>query len=147
MLLENLITDGGRYTKYHPNVMLALFASHGGTQSGGVPSSGVEESKFEEFKVVASTSTTPAENALINSGAVTAEVLRQYADKHGNRQPFAYIVSAPFHDVHYQKLIDDAMEASQDFGEQNLARLDAHLENIRIYDANIVEVDLYFSGN
>ena len=48
---------------------------------------------------------------------------------------------APFHDVHYQKLIDDAIEASQNFGKQNLARLDAHLENIRIYDANIVEAE------
>ena len=28
VLLEKLVTDGGRYTKYHPNVMLALFASH-----------------------------------------------------------------------------------------------------------------------
>ena len=31
VLFEQLITDGGRSTKYHPNVMLALFASHGGT--------------------------------------------------------------------------------------------------------------------
>ena len=100
VLLEKLITDSGRYTKYHPNVVLALFASHGDAQSGQVPSGGVAESKFDEFKVVASTSTTPAENALIRSGAVTAEALRQYADEHSNRQPFADIASAPFHDAH-----------------------------------------------
>ena len=134
-----MITDGGRYDKYHPNVMIALFASHGDAQSGHVPSGGVAESKSEEFKVVASTSTTPAERALIRSGAVTAEELRQYADEQSNRQPFADIVPAPFHDAHYQKLVNDAIEASQEIGEQKLARLDAHLENIRIYDANVLE--------
>ena len=72
VLLEKLTTDGGRYAKYHPNVMLALFASHSDAQSGQVPSGGVAESKCDEFKIVASTSTTPAENALIRSGAVTA---------------------------------------------------------------------------
>ena len=85
--LEKLITDGGRYTKYHPNVMLALFASHGDAQSGHVPSGGLAESKFEEFKVVASTSTTPAERAQIRSGAVTAEELRQYAYGYLRLQP------------------------------------------------------------
>ena len=52
VLLEKLITDGGRYTKYHPNVMLALFTNHGDTQSGQVSSGGVEESKCDEFKAV-----------------------------------------------------------------------------------------------
>ena len=98
VLLETLITDGGRYTKYHPNVMLALFASHGDAQSGHVSSGGVAESKCDEFKVVAGTSTTPAENAFIRSGAVTAEELRLYADEHRNRQPFTKTVSAPFHE-------------------------------------------------
>ena len=36
-------------------------------------------------------------------------------------------------------MVNDAIEASQDFGEQNRARLDAHLENIRIYDANALD--------
>ena len=101
VLLKKLITDGGRYTKYHPNIMPALFASHGDTQSGQVSIGGLEESKCEEFKVVASTPTTPAENDLIRSGAVTAEELRMYADEHSNRQPFANVVSAPVHDAHY----------------------------------------------
>ena len=141
VLLEKLITDGGRYTKYHPNVMLALFASHGGAQSGKMPDFGVEKSKFEELKVVAKTSIAPAANYLIRSGAVTAEELRQYAATRINRQPFEDIASAPFHDVHYQKLIDGAIEASNDFSESDLARLDEHLERIRIYGANIVEAE------
>ena len=61
------------------------------------------------------------------------------ADEHSNREPFANIVSAPVHDAHYQRLVDDAIKASQDFGD--LTRLDAHLENIRIYDANIREAE------
>ena len=59
VLLEKFITDGGRYTKYHPNVMLTPYASHGGTELGAVPDSGVEESKFGELEVVARTPTTP----------------------------------------------------------------------------------------
>ena len=101
--------------------------------------SGLEESKCDEFKVVASTSATPAEIDLIRSGAVTSEELRMYADAHSNRQPFANVVSAPVHDAHYQRLVDDAIKASQDFGD--LQALDAHLENIRIYDANVLEAE------
>ena len=116
VLLEKLVTDGGRYTKYHPNVMLALFASHEDAQSVQVSGEGLEESKCEEFKVVASTSATPAEIDLIRSGAVTSEELLMYADTHSNRQPFANVVSAPVHDAHYQRMVDDAIGASQDFG-------------------------------
>ena len=60
MLLEKLVTDGGRYTKYHPNVMLALFASHYmlDTQPDQVSGEGLDESKCDEFEVVASTSAT-----------------------------------------------------------------------------------------
>jgi hypothetical protein len=142
LLLEKLITDGGRYTNYRPNVMLALVASRGGAQSGAVPDSGVEESKFEELAVVARASTSPAANSLIHSGAVTADELHQYkAKQHGNRQPFEDAVSAPFDDVHYQKLIDDAIEASNDCGESDLTRLDAHLERIRIYEAHMIEAE------
>ena len=38
-------------------------------------------------------------------------------------------------------MVNDVIEALQDFGEQNLARLDTHLENIRIYDANVLEAE------
>ena len=62
-----------------------------------------------------------------------------YTDEHSNRQPFANIVSAPVHDAHYQRLVDDAIKTSQDFGD--LKRLDAHLENIRIYEASILEAE------
>ena len=140
VLLEKLITDGGRYTKYHPNVMLALFASHNNTQSGQVSSGGLEESRCDEFKVVASTSATPAEIYLIRSDAVTSEELRMYADAHSNRQPFANVASAPVHDAHYQRMmVDDAIKAPQDFGDPK--SLDAHLENIRIYDTNVLEAE------
>ena len=141
VLLEKLITDGGRYTKYHPNVMLALFASHYmlDTQPDQVSGGGLEESKCDEFKVVASTSATPAELGMICSGVVTSEELRVYADAHKNRQPFASAVSAPVQYAHYQRTVDDAIAASQDNGD--LQALDAHLEHIRIYEANILEAE------
>ena len=127
-----------RYTKYHPNVMLALFASRDGEQqSGTVPDSGVEESKFEELVVVASTSTSPAANSLIRSDAVIADAPRQYKAKHSNRQPFKYDISTHFDDVRYRILNDDAIEASN--GESDLTCLDAHLKRIRIYEAQIIE--------
>ena len=36
-------------------------------------------------------------------------------------------------------MVDDAIKASQDFGD--IKSLDAHLENIRIYDANVFEAE------
>ena len=65
-----------------------------------------------------------AESDLIRSGAVTAEELRMYTD--------ADIVSAPVHDAHYQRLVDDATKASQDFGD--LKHHDAQLENTKQYE-------------
>ena len=49
MLLEKLVTDGGRYTKYHPNVMLAFFANHYmlDTQPDQASGEGLEESKYD----------------------------------------------------------------------------------------------------
>ena len=64
-----------------------------------------------------------AESDLIRSGAVTAEELRMYTD--------ADIVPALVHDAHYQRLADDAIKASQDFGD--LKHPDAHLENTMQY--------------
>ena len=100
---------------------------------------GLEESKCDEFKVVVSSSATPAELDLIRSGVVTSEELRMYADTHGNRQPFANPVSTPVQDAHYQRMVDDAIAASQDSGD--LQALDAHLEHIRIYEAKILEAE------
>ena len=62
-----------------------------------------------------------------------------YADEQSNRQPFANVASTPVHGAHCQRLVDDAIKASQDFGD--LMSLDAHLENIRIYDANVLEAE------
>ena len=103
-----MVNDDGRYAKYHPNIMLALFASHCMTdvpeqQSSQGSGEGLEESKSDEFKVVASNSPTPAELGMIRSGAVTSEQLREYANTHNNRQPFANNpVCAPVQDAHYQ---------------------------------------------
>ena len=138
VLLEKLVTDNGRYRKYYPNVMLALFSSHEDAQSVHVSGEGLEESKCGEFKVVASTSATPAEIDLIRSGAVTSEELHMYADAYGNRQPFANVASTPVQDAHYQRMVDDAIAASQDSGD--LQALDAHPEKIR-YDANVLEAE------
>ena len=86
VLLEKLFADGGRYTKYHPNVMLALFASHYmlDTQSDQASGGGLEESKYDEFIVLASPFATPAEVDMIRGGVVTSEELRVYADTHKN---------------------------------------------------------------
>ena len=141
MLLEKLGTDGGRYTKYHPNVMLALFASHYmlDTQPGQASGEGLEESKCDAFKVVASTFATPAEVGMIRSGVVTSEELRVYADTHKNRASFAEAVPVPVQDAYYQRMVDDAIAALQDSGD--LQALDAHLEHIRIYEANVLEAE------
>ena len=50
VLLEKLATDGGRYAKYHPNTMLALFTNHymldiPELQPGQASGEGLEESK------------------------------------------------------------------------------------------------------
>ena len=82
VLLDKMVNDDdGRYAKYHPNVMLALFASHcmmdvPVRQSSQGSGEGLEESKSEECNVVASCKPTPAELDMIRSGAVTSEQLR-----------------------------------------------------------------------
>ena len=139
VLLEKLVTDGGRYTKYHPNVMIALFASHLDTQPDQASGEGLEESKCDEFKVVASPFATPAEVEMIRSGVMTSEELRVYADTHKNRAPFANTVPAPVQDAYCQRMVDHAITVSQDNGD--LQALDAHLEHIRIYEANILEAE------
>ena len=85
VLLEKLVTDDGRYAKFHPNVMLALFANHymldvPELQPDQASGEGLEESKAGDYsdsddadlstfvQVVASTFATPAEVALIRSG-------------------------------------------------------------------------------
>ena len=62
-----------------------------------------------------------------------------YAREHGNRQPFAEPAPPPSEHAHYRAMIDSAIAASQD-GE-GLQVLDAHLERIRTYDANILEAE------
>ena len=43
------LADGGRYAKYHPNMMLSMFHSMPDVHpAGAAPSCGVEESTFEE---------------------------------------------------------------------------------------------------
>ena len=74
---------------------------------------------------------------MIRSGGVTSEELRVYADTHKNRAPFANTVPAPVQDAYCQRMVDDAITVSQDNGD--LQALDAHLEHIRIYEANILE--------
>ena len=100
---------------------------------------GPEESKPDEFKIVVSTSATPAELDMIRSGVVASDELRVYSDTYKNRQPFANPVSTPVQDAHYQRMVDDAIAASQDSGD--LQSPDAHLEHIRIYEANILEAE------
>ena len=74
---------------------------------------------------------------MIHSGVVTSEELRVYADTHKNRASFAASVPAPIQDASSQRMVDDAIAASQDSGD--LQALDAHLERIRIYEANVLE--------
>ena len=154
-LLEKLVTDGGRYEKYHPNVMLSLFENHymldiPELRPGKASGEGLEESKTGEYSdsddvdpstfvnVVASTSATPTETALIRSGSVTAEHLQTYAQEHGNRQSFAEPAPPPSEHAHYQVMVNDAIAASQG---ETLQVLDAHLERIRTYEANILEAE------
>ena len=90
VLLDKMVNDNGRYAKYHPNVMLALFANHCMTdvlelQPNQALGEDLEESKSDEFKVVVSTSATPAELDMIHSGVVTSDELRVYADTYKNR--------------------------------------------------------------
>ena len=110
-----------------------------GRQSSQGSGEGLEESKSDEFKIVASNSPTPAELDMIRSGPVTSEQLREYANTHKNRQPFANPVSAPVQDAHYQQMVDDAIAVSHDCGD--LQALDVQLEQIRIYEANVLEAE------
>ena len=144
VLLDKMVNHDGRYAKYHPNVMLALLSSHSmldtsARQSSQSSGEGLEESKSEECNVVANYEPTPAELDMIRSGAVNSEQLREYANTHKNRQPFANPVSAPAQDAHYQQMVDDAIAASHDCGD--LQALDSHLEQIRIYEANVLEAE------
>ena len=144
MLLEKLVTNDGRYAKYHSNVMLALFANHcmmdvPELQPDQASGEGIEESKCDEFKVTASTFATPAEVGMIHSGVVTSEELLVYADTHKNRASFAASVPAPIQDASSQRMVDDAIAASQDSGD--LQALDAHLERIRMCEANVLEAE------
>ena len=144
VLLGKMVNTDGRYAKYHPNVMLALLSSHcmldaSARQSSQGSGEGLEESKSEECNVFANCKPTPAELDMIRSGAVSSEQLREYANTHKNRQPFANPVSAPAQDAHYQQMVDDAIAASHDCGD--LQALDSHLEQIRIYEANVLEAE------
>ena len=84
------------------------------TGDGAVRTSLLEVDPSTLVKVVANTFATPAEAALIRSGAVTAGQLRMCAQEHRNRRPFAESAPPLSEHAHYQAMVDSTIVASQE---------------------------------
>ena len=121
-LLKKLV-DGGRYAKYHPNMMLSMFRSMPDVHpDGAAPPSGVGESKFED------------------PDAPSAEELRDYRLRFPNRQPFladAPRVNSPLHHALHDAALKEALDLSR-MGSP-LSRFDAVRERELIFDSQLAE--------
>ena len=122
-LLTKFVVDGGRYAKYHPNMMLSMFHSMSDVHpAGAAPSSGIEESKFED------------------SDEPSAEELRDRHLRFPNRQPFladAPKINSPLHYALHDAALNEALDLSRI--DSQVSRLDADRERELIVDSQLAE--------
>lgn len=117
-LLHKLVTSGGRYSKYHPNMMLSLYDSSDDAAaldpSSESTNDGVEESKHDPDPSVSDLAPVTASEALLRTGVVTEQELSDYQSKFKNRLPFSadipkagdnYLAQADF-EARLQRAID-----------------------------------------
>jgi len=121
-LLTKLV-DGGRYSKYHPNMMLSMFDSMSSAHpSGAAPSAGVEESKFDD------------------ADEPSAKELLDYRLRFPNRQPFladAPKINSSLHHALHDAALNEALDSSRI--DSSLSLLDAERERTLIYCSQLAE--------
>ena len=121
--LLNKLVDGGRYAKYHPNMMLSMIHSLPDEHSPATaPQSGVEESKFDD------------------ADEPSAQELLDYRLRFPNRQPFladAAKINSPLHHALHDAALNEALDSSR--LDSSLSPLDAERERTLIYCSQLAE--------
>ena len=121
--LLNKLVDGGRYAKYHPNMMLSMIHSMSDEHPPGTaPQAGVEESKFDD------------------ADEPSAQELLDYRLRFPNRQPFladAAKINSPLHHALHDAALNEALDSSRI--DSPLSLLDAERERTLIYCSQLAE--------
>ena len=121
--LLNKLVDGGRYAKYHPNMMLSMIHSLSDEHPPATaPQVGVEESKFDD------------------ADEPSAQELLDYRLRFPNRQPFladAAKINSPLHHALHDAALNEALDSSRI--DSSLSLLDAERERTLIYCSQLAE--------